>query len=116
MDILSLSVGPNEPPESTVTFLSMFDISLLFARKAGVFVVQAAGNKGPASSSVVSFGPWSVGVAACTTDRRYPASLLLGNGSVLNGAGLSGISGSQDNLYISVYILSISSTPNDRSV
>ncbi|RZC04781.1 Subtilisin-like protease SBT2.4 isoform B [Glycine soja] len=90
VDILSLSVGPNEPPESTVTFLSMFDISLLFARKAGVFVVQAAGNKGPASSSVVSFSPWSVGVAACTTDRRYPASLLLGNGSVLNGAGLSG--------------------------
>ncbi|KAH1200624.1 Subtilisin-like protease SBT2.4 [Glycine max] len=57
-------------------------------KKAGVFVVQAAGNKGPASSSVVSFGPWSVGVAACTTDRRYPASLL-GNGSLLNGAGLS---------------------------
>lgn len=96
MDILSLSVGPNEPPESTVTFLSMFDISLLFARKAGVFVVQAAGNKGPASSSVVSFGPWSVGVAACTTDRRYPASLL-GNGSLLNGAGLSGTSDSQYN-------------------
>ncbi|TKY53980.1 Subtilisin protease SBT2.4 [Spatholobus suberectus] len=90
VDVLTLSVGPNEPPEDTLTFLSMFDISLLFARKAGVFVVQAAGNNGPASSSVVSFSPWSVGVAASTTDRRYPASLLLGNGLILNGVGLSG--------------------------
>lgn len=78
-----------------MTFLSMFDISLLFARKAGVFVVQAAGNKGPTSSSVVSFSPWSVSVAASTTNRRYPASLLLGNGLILNGVGLSGTSDSQ---------------------
>ncbi|CAJ1941408.1 unnamed protein product [Sphenostylis stenocarpa] len=90
VDILSLSVGPNEPPEDTLTFLSIFDISLLFARKAGVFVVQAAGNNGPASSSVVSFNPWSLSVAASTTNRGYPSSLLLGNGSILNGVGLSG--------------------------
>ncbi|XP_027368653.1 subtilisin-like protease SBT2.4 [Abrus precatorius] len=90
VDILTLSIGPNEPEEHTLTFLSLFDIALLFARKAGVFVVQAAGNKGPAPSSVVSFSPWSVGVAACTTDRRYPASLLLGNGQILHGVGLSG--------------------------
>nr|KYP58271.1 Subtilisin-like protease [Cajanus cajan] len=90
VNILSLSVGPNEPAEDRLTFLNMFDISLLFARKAGVFVVQAAGNKGPASSSVVSFSPWSVGVAASTTDRKYPASLLLRNGSILSGVGLSG--------------------------
>ncbi|WVZ12192.1 hypothetical protein V8G54_016722 [Vigna mungo] len=90
VDILSLSVGPNGPPEDTLTFLSMFDISLLFARKAGVLVVQAAGNNGPASSSVVSFSPWSVTVAASTTNRRYPSSLVLGNGAVLSGVGLSG--------------------------
>lgn len=95
MDILSLSVGPNGPPEDTLTFLNMFDISLLFARKAGVLVVQAAGNNGPASSSVVSFSPWSVTVAASTTNRRYPSSLVLGNGAVLSGVGLSGTSVSQ---------------------
>lgn len=78
------SVGPKEPTEETMTFLSMFDISLLFARKVGVFVVQAAGNKGPTSSSVVSFSLWSVSVAASTTNRRYPASLR-GNGLILNG-------------------------------
>ncbi|KAK7363781.1 hypothetical protein VNO77_05938 [Canavalia gladiata] len=90
VDILTLCVGPNEPVQDTLTFLSMFDISLLFARKAGVFVVQAAGNKGPASSTVVSFSPWSMGVAASTTDRSYHSSLLLGNGQLLNGVGLSG--------------------------
>nr|KAJ0197294.1 hypothetical protein LSAT_V11C700348290 [Lactuca sativa] len=42
VDILSLSIGPDEPPEKTITMLSMFDIFMLFARKAGVFVVQAA--------------------------------------------------------------------------
>ncbi|XP_061359333.1 subtilisin-like protease SBT2.4 [Gastrolobium bilobum] len=90
VDILTLSVGPDEPPKDTLTFFSLFDISLLFARKAGVFVVQAAGNKGPSPSTLVSFSPWSVSVAACSTDRRYPASLLLGNGQILNGVGMSG--------------------------
>lgn len=90
VDIISLSVGPNEPTEDTLTFLNMFDISLLFARKAGVFVVQAAGNKGPTSSTVVSFSPWSVGVAACNTNRRYRASILLLNGQIVDGVGLSG--------------------------
>lgn len=53
-------------------------------------MVQAAGNKGPAPSSVVSYSPWAVGVAASSTDRTYPGSLLLGNGHKLGGVGLSG--------------------------
>jgi hypothetical protein len=64
VDIISLSIGPSRPTEDTLTFLSIFDITLLFARKAGVFVAQAAGNSGPSSSTVVSFSPWSVGVAS----------------------------------------------------
>lgn len=90
MDILSLSVGPDEPPEDSPTFLNIFDIAMLFARRAGVFVVQAAGNQGPGPSSVVSYSPWAVGVAASSTDRSYPGTLLLGNGQKLGGVGLSG--------------------------
>ncbi|KAL5987794.1 hypothetical protein ACLOJK_035548 [Asimina triloba] len=41
-DIISLSIGPDEPPEDTTTFLSAFDLVLLFAQRAGIFVVQAA--------------------------------------------------------------------------
>lgn len=90
VDIISLSIGPNGPTQDTLTFLSVFDISLLFARKAGVLVVQAAGNNGPSSLSVVSFSPWTVGVAACNTDRRFTSLILLGNGQIIDGVGLSG--------------------------
>ncbi|KAF4372593.1 hypothetical protein F8388_027266 [Cannabis sativa] len=90
VDILTLSVGPDEAPEDTITFLNIFDIAILYARRAGVFVVQAAGNKGPGPSTVVSFSPWAVGVAAASTDRTYPGSLLLGNGQKIGGVGLSG--------------------------
>ncbi|KAK2359067.1 subtilisin protease SBT2.5 [Trifolium repens] len=90
VDIISLSIGPSKPTEDTLTFLSIFDITLLFARKAGVFVAQAAGNSGPSSSTVVSFSPWSVGVAACNTDRRYISSIILGNGTIVDGVGLTG--------------------------
>jgi hypothetical protein len=90
VDILSLSVGPDEPPEDTLTFLNLFDIAMLFARRAGVFVVQAAGNHGPDPSTVLSYSPWAVGVAASGTDRSFPASLILGNGEKVGGVGLSG--------------------------
>ncbi|KMT04098.1 hypothetical protein BVRB_8g185510 [Beta vulgaris subsp. vulgaris] len=90
VDILTLSVEPDEPGEGTVTFLDVFEIFTLLARRAGVFVVQAAGNKGPGPSTVVSLSPWSVGVAACSTDRSYPATLFLGNGQKIVGVGLSG--------------------------
>ncbi|CAK7351499.1 unnamed protein product [Dovyalis caffra] len=90
VDVLTLSVGPDEPPEDTITFLSVFDVFLLFARRAGVFIAQAAGNHGPDVSTVVSYSAWAVGVAACSTDRSYPGSLLLGNGQKVGGVGLSG--------------------------
>ncbi|KAJ4842754.1 hypothetical protein Tsubulata_013375 [Turnera subulata] len=90
VDLLTLSVGPDEPPEDTLTFLSVFEVSILYARRAGVLVVQAAGNHGPDPSSVVSYSPWALGVAACSTDRTYPATLLLGNGQRIGGVGLSG--------------------------
>jgi len=90
VDVLVLSVGPDE--RRKVTFLSMLDIALLSARRAGVFVAQAAGNRGPAESSVVSYSPWVTTVAASTTGRRYTSRLLLGDGRHVPGLGLSGTS------------------------
>ncbi|MED6208469.1 hypothetical protein PIB30_045330 [Stylosanthes scabra] len=98
VDILSISVGPDDPPQDTLTFLGMFNIAMLFARKAGVFVVEAAGNKGPAPASVISFSPWTMGVGFSTTDRTYPAHLLLGNGQKLDGLGMSGPSFGNGNI------------------
>lgn len=91
VDILTLSIGPDEPPDDTLTFLSVFEIFMLSARKAGVFVVQAAGNHGPDLYSVVSYSPWAVGVAASSTDRSYSCTLILGNGQRITGVGLSGV-------------------------
>ncbi|KAF0904494.1 hypothetical protein E2562_035006 [Oryza meyeriana var. granulata] len=68
----------------------MLDIALLFATRAGVFVAQAAGNRGPAGSSVVSYSPWVTTIAAGTTGRSYIPQLVLGDGRRISGLGLSG--------------------------
>lgn len=64
-------------------------MELLFAVKAGVLVVQAAGNGGPSSSSLLSFSPWITTVAASITDRKYNNSIELGNGQHFIGIGLA---------------------------
>ncbi|XP_051134700.1 subtilisin-like protease SBT2.5 [Andrographis paniculata] len=90
VDILNLSVGPNSPPSTTkTTYLNPFDATLLSAVKAGVFVVQAAGNGGPFPKTLVSYSPWIVTVAAAVDDRRYKNHLTLGNGKILSGISLS---------------------------
>ncbi|CAL5359710.1 unnamed protein product [Camellia sinensis] len=89
VDILSLSIGPSSVPPGPSAFLNLLEMVLLFATKAGVFVVQAAGNGGPSSSSILSFSPWITSVAACITDRKYNNSIQLGNGQRFTGAGLA---------------------------
>jgi len=90
VDILNLSVGPDSPPSNTkTTFLNPFDATLLGAVKAGVFVAQAAGNGGPFPKSLVSYSPWIATVAAAIDDRRYKNHLILENGKILAGIGLS---------------------------
>ncbi|KAF7013132.1 unnamed protein product [Triticum aestivum] len=89
VDVLVLSIGPDARPPTKVTFLGMLDVALLFARRAGVFVAQAAGNGGPAQSSVTSYSPWVTAVAAGTTGRTYTPWLVLGNNRRVPGLGLS---------------------------
>ncbi|KAE9587710.1 putative cucumisin [Lupinus albus] len=90
VDILSLSVGPNSPSTATkTTYLNPFDITLLGAVKAGVFVAQAAGNGGPFPKTLISFSPWITSVAAAIDDRSYKNHLFLGNGKIIAGIGLS---------------------------
>ncbi|XP_049415490.1 subtilisin-like protease SBT2.5 [Solanum stenotomum] len=89
VDILSLSVGPASVPTGPSAFLNVLEMQLLFATRAGVLVVQAAGNGGPSSTSILSFSPWITSVAASTTDRRYNNSIVLGNGQSFSGSGLS---------------------------
>ncbi|XP_077237374.1 subtilisin-like protease SBT2.5 isoform X2 [Tasmannia lanceolata] len=89
VDILSLSIGPSSVPQGPSAFLNVLEMELLFATKAGVLVVQAAGNGGPSSSSILSFSPWITSIAASNTDRKYNNSIELGDGQTFSGTGLS---------------------------
>ena len=89
VDILSLSIGPSSVPSGPAAFLNVLEIQLLLATKAGVLVVQAAGNGGPSSSSILSFSPWITSAAASITDRKYNNTSKLGNGQSFSGTGLA---------------------------
>ncbi|TVU15010.1 hypothetical protein EJB05_38508 [Eragrostis curvula] len=80
VDVISLSMAPDSVPTGPATFLNLLETQLLLATKAGVIVVQAAGNGGPDANSVVSFSPWILTVAASTTDRKYRKSIITGDG------------------------------------
>lgn len=64
-------------------------MALLSAVKAGIFVVQAAGNTGPSPKSISSFSPWIFSVGAATHDRVYSNSITLGNNVTILGVGLA---------------------------
>lgn len=89
MDIINLSITPNRRPPGLATFFNPIDMALLSAIKAGIFVVQAAGNTGPSPKSVASFSPWIFSVGASTHDRVYSNSILLGNNITISGVGLA---------------------------
>lgn len=64
-------------------------MALLSAVKAGIFVVQAAGNTGPSPKSMSSFSPWIFSVGAASHDRIYNNSITLGNNLTIPGVGLA---------------------------
>ncbi|GFQ04447.1 subtilisin-like protease [Phtheirospermum japonicum] len=89
VDIISLSITPNRRPPGIATFFNPIDMALLSAVKAGIFVVQAAGNTGPSPRSMSSFSPWIYTVGAAAHDRVYSNSIVLGNNVTITGVGLA---------------------------
>ncbi|CAN6689342.1 unnamed protein product [Malus baccata var. baccata] len=89
VDIISLSITPNRRPPGIATFFSPLDMALLSAVKAGIFVVQAAGNTGPSPKSMSSFSPWIFTVGSASHDRNYSNSIMLGNNVTITGVGLA---------------------------
>ncbi|KAL6546263.1 hypothetical protein OROMI_021984 [Orobanche minor] len=89
VDIISLSITPNRRPLGIATFFNPIDMALLSAVKAGIFVVQAAGNTGPSPRSMSSFSPWIYTVGAASHDRVYSNSIVLGNNITIPGVGLA---------------------------
>jgi len=89
VDIICLSITPNRRPSGIATFFNPIDMALLSAVKAGIFVVQAAGNTGPSPMTMSSFSPWIFTVGATSHDRVYSNSLCLGNNLTIPGLGLA---------------------------
>lgn len=113
VDIISLSITPNRRPPGIATFFNPIDMALLTAVKAGIFVVQAAGNTGPSLNSVCSFSPWIFTVGAASHDRVYYNSITLGDNKTLSGVGLApGTSG--DAMY--TLVLALHALNNETTV
>ncbi|KAK1583444.1 hypothetical protein Q3G72_023856 [Acer saccharum] len=86
VDVISVSIGGGEDEEH---FESGLEIGALHAMKQGIPVVAAAGNYGPASSTIRNSAPWLITAGASTIDRDFVNYVTLGNGKILKGASLS---------------------------
>lgn len=102
---MSLSITPNRRPPGIATFFNPIDMALLSAVKAGIFVVQAAGNTGPSPKSISSFSPWIFTVGAAAHDRVYSNSIVLGNNVTIPGVGLARKSIFQNYYFFPIYFL-----------
>ncbi|CAA7041980.1 unnamed protein product [Microthlaspi erraticum] len=117
VDILSLSITPNRKPPGVATFFNPIDMAMLSAVKAGIFVVQAAGNTGPSPKSMSSFSPWIFTVGASSHDRVYSNSLTLGNNVTIQGVGFA-IATDDGKMYkmISAFHALSNSTSSDKDM
>ncbi|KAL7131228.1 hypothetical protein ABFS83_13G184400 [Erythranthe nasuta] len=118
VDIISLSITPNRRPPGIATFFNPIDMALLSAVKAGIFVVQAAGNTGPSPKSISSFSPWIFTVGAAAHDRVYSNSIVLGNNVTISGVGLAPGT-DKDGMYMlvsAIHALNDTSATNDMYV
>ncbi|XP_023551327.1 cucumisin-like [Cucurbita pepo subsp. pepo] len=82
VDIISLSVGGHTPNNY---FNDSIAIGAFHAMKNGILTSMSAGNDGWKPFTIRNFSPWSLSVAASTTDRRFLSKVQLGDGRSFNG-------------------------------
>ncbi|KAL5982113.1 hypothetical protein ACLOJK_016182 [Asimina triloba] len=82
VDILSVSLGPQGPMHYDADSLA---IGSFYAMRRGILTSQSAGNSGPDPTMLSSVAPWSLTVAASSTDRRMGTKVELGNGQAFVG-------------------------------
>lgn len=117
VDIINLSITPNRRPPGIATFFNPIDMALLSAVKAGIYVVQAAGNTGPAPKSISSFSPWIFTVGAAAHDRVYSNAIVLGNNVTFVGVGLApGTNNTMYTLVSAIHALNDTQGTNDMYV
>lgn len=82
VDVINYSISG-----SASSIVGPVEIAFYNAARAGVFVAASAGNSGGVSTTNHN-SPWVTTVAASTHDRAYRASVTLGDGTTITGAGL----------------------------
>ena len=81
VDVINYSIGGL--PATTTN--SVVDQAFMAAASTGIFVAAAAGNSGPASSTLDNASPWITTVAASTIPAP-PGTVVLGDGRKMLGA------------------------------
>ncbi|PUZ77916.1 hypothetical protein GQ55_1G411500 [Panicum hallii var. hallii] len=86
VDVISLSLGAvGEAPNF---YEDQMAIGAFSAVRRGIVVSASAGNEGPGEYTAKNIAPWFITVGASTINRRFPASVVLGNGKTFTGASL----------------------------
>ena len=92
VDVINFSISGGENPYSDAVELAFAN-----AYDNGVFVSASAGNSGPTPETVAHRGPWTMTVAASTSNRFFLSTLTLtaDNGDTLNLTGVTVTDGIQ---------------------
>ncbi|KAJ0102290.1 hypothetical protein Patl1_06086 [Pistacia atlantica] len=85
VDVISISLGSGR---SEPYFLDPIAIGSFGAMEKGVFVSAAAGNSGFRAETVDNVAPWMITVGASTIDRKFPADVVLEDGTTITGSSL----------------------------
>ncbi|XP_071697624.1 subtilisin-like protease SBT1.5 [Rutidosis leptorrhynchoides] len=91
--VISISIGGTTTRPYN---LDPIAIATFGAMTKGVLVSASAGNSGPVTMSVTNTAPWITTVGASTIDRRFPADLILTDGTVITGASVASGNWSSD--------------------
>ncbi|KAF3775744.1 Subtilisin-like protease [Nymphaea thermarum] len=84
VDIISVSVGTNQPPQpGYLDNLNGWSMGAFHAVARGITVVFSGGNAGPFPQKVTNGAPWIMTVAASTIDHSFPTAITLGNNRTL---------------------------------
>ncbi|KAF3779227.1 Subtilisin-like protease SBT3-8 [Nymphaea thermarum] len=80
VDIISVSVGINQPPHPDyLEARNNISIGAFHAVARGITIVSSAGNSGPSPQKVGNTAPWIITLAASTVDRSFLTVVTLGN-------------------------------------
>ncbi|EEF40155.1 Xylem serine proteinase 1 precursor, putative [Ricinus communis] len=80
--VLSMSIGTTQPVPYEQDGIA---IGAFHAAKKNIVVACAAGNAGPAPSTLSNPAPWIITVGASTVDRAFLGPIVLGNGKTIMG-------------------------------